>query len=68
MDKEVDIVGEEQRRRPLASEVERLLSDNSLARKLLKWRPEIGLRQGLVETIEWIEANQDKFRSRVYNV
>ncbi|MCS6761547.1 MAG: NAD-dependent 4,6-dehydratase LegB [Candidatus Devosia symbiotica] len=55
----VNIVIEQdgQRLRPQGSEVERLWSDNSLARERLGWVPHYagldGLRRGLSETAEW---------------
>ena len=68
MGREVEIVSEEQRLRPKDSEVDRLLSDNSLARELLGWTPEKGLKTGLEETIAWIRANPDRFRPGIYNI
>ncbi len=32
-------------------------SDNSMLRKLLSWEPRIGLREGLVPTYRWIDAD-----------
>lgn len=50
---------DESRLRPNVSEVERLLSDNSKAKKLLGWEPkyagESGFREGLRLTLEWLE-------------
>lgn len=43
--------------RPPGSEVERLVSDPSLARSLLAWEPRIGLEEGLVRTIEWLKKS-----------
>ncbi|NLU65862.1 SDR family NAD(P)-dependent oxidoreductase [Streptomyces sp. HNM0574] len=48
------IVTDTSRLRPAGSEVERLLSDNGLARELSGWRPEMSLRDGLTETSRWI--------------
>jgi len=59
---------ESQRVRPPASEVERLLSDNSLAKELLDWEPETSLEDGLKQTIAWIKENQDRFRQGVYAI
>jgi dTDP-glucose 4,6-dehydratase len=57
---------ESQRLRPEASEVFRLLSDNSQARQELNWQPEVDLDQGLDHTIDWIEANLALFRTGKY--
>lgn len=51
--REVPIVTEDLRQRPRKSEVERLLSDNSLSTSLSGWRPTVGLREGLARTAEW---------------
>ena len=49
---------EESRLRPEKSEVERLLSDNTKAKKLLSWEPESqgreGFRSGLAKTLDWL--------------
>jgi dTDP-glucose 4,6-dehydratase len=50
--KEIRVAPE--RLRPDRSEVGRLLSDNRLARKLLGWKPEVTLQDGLTQTINWI--------------
>lgn len=52
------------RKRPLKSEVNKLLSNNKKAIKLLKWRPKFagvkGFEKGLSNTIEWFKANNKK--------
>ncbi len=70
-----DIVGRQltveldaQRVRPAASEVMRLISDPSLAKELMGWEPTVGLRAGLERTVEWIAANQDRFRVGEYTI
>jgi dTDP-glucose 4,6-dehydratase len=54
---------DKKRIRPEKSEVNRLLCDNSKAKKLLNWKPEIkgikGLEVGLSETIDWILSNKN---------
>jgi len=47
------IVCEDERLRPPGSEVERLLCDNSLSRRLTGWQPSVPLRDGLARTIAW---------------
>ncbi len=69
MDLEVRIEGDDPRRtRPEGSEVERLLSNNTLARELLGWEPAISLEAGLSKTIEWIRSNKEKYRSDGYTI
>jgi dTDP-glucose 4,6-dehydratase len=52
--------------RPPASEVQRLLSDPALARRVIGWEPAIDLRTGLSRTIEWIAAHLDHYRIGEY--
>lgn len=56
------------RLRPVASEVMRLLSDNSLARERLGWVPRVSLDEGLDRTIAWIKDNIGHYRVGVYEV
>jgi NAD dependent epimerase/dehydratase len=62
------VVEDAQRVRPAASEVERLLCDNTLARELVGWTPRVSLEEGLGRTIEWIERNLDRFKTEIYNI
>jgi len=57
-----------QRVRPAGSEVERLVADNGLARKLLGWEPRISLEDGLARTVEWIRTNLQWYRPQIYAV
>ena len=56
---EADIVTEEARIRPEASEVQILLSDPSLAHEVLGWAPTVSLEQGLAATAEWLRPRVD---------
>lgn len=64
----VEIVSEDKRLRPAKSEVERLCSDNSLARKLLDWQPSVAFIDGLRQTIQWIQEHLDLYRIGEYQV
>jgi NAD dependent epimerase/dehydratase len=68
MAKQVEIIGEKKRSRPEKSEVERLLCDNSKAKKLIDWHPKISLNDGLFKTIEWIKQNMGNYKPEIYNV
>lgn len=63
---------EQARVRPENSEVERLLSDNSKAKKLLGWEPNFkgrdGFKSGLQETLNWISSRieSDSFDPGLY--
>jgi len=62
----VKIVIDPERLRPEKSEVQRLLSDNSLAKKLLGWQPMVSFEQGLEKTIAWISSHLDLYRPGRY--
>jgi NAD dependent epimerase/dehydratase len=66
--RELELVCDRQRLRPSKSEVDRLHSDNTLAKELLGWSPTVSLAEGLRTTIEWIRRNQNMFRAGVYEV
>ena len=70
MNSDVEFVKEEERIRPENSEVFRLWCDNSKIEKLTGFKPQIDLREGLRQTIEWfsIEENLKKYKSNIYNV
>ncbi len=54
------------RLRPKKSEVERLISDNSLAHTRLGWSPQVSLDDGLARTIAWIRDHLDRYRPETY--
>ncbi|MBI4762511.1 MAG: GDP-mannose 4,6-dehydratase [Chloroflexota bacterium] len=62
----VRITEDRQRLRPEASEVLRLVSDNSLAVQRLGWRPSVSLDEGLKQTIEWMRGNLDRYKVGAY--
>lgn len=66
--REIRIQKEKGRSRPAKSEVERLVADNSLARKVLKWKPKVTLEEGLLKTAEWIRKNQDEYKTNEYSI
>jgi dTDP-glucose 4,6-dehydratase len=53
---DLPVESEAARRRPAASEVDRLCSDPRRAREAFGWRPAWSLRDGLSETIEWLRS------------
>ena len=68
MNKEINIVCEEQRLRPSKSEVERLLACNKKAKDLLDWSPRTTLEEGLAQTIAFIEDNLTHYQAKGYVV
>lgn len=61
-----EIVAEECRERPPASEVERLLCDNRLMKEITEWSPSVTLEEGLARTVEWFrdERNLASYKLR----
>lgn len=72
MGRDVEIVTEDQRLRPEASEVERLWADSELMRSLTGWTPEYGsgdgFKRGLQATIDWFSdpANLARYKTDRY--
>jgi dTDP-glucose 4,6-dehydratase len=64
----ISIVCEDERLRPAKSEVERLQADNSLARQLLAWEPQVSLDDGLRRTIDWIREHRNVYKVAGYHV
>lgn len=62
------IVVDKDRLRPERSEVMRLISNNALARDILKWEPMVSLEQGINQTIEWISENLNQYRAGKYEI
>ena len=64
------IVSEDQRIRPKESEVEKLVCNNNLIKKLTGWDSEIHLEEGLSRTVEWFrdKDNLYKYKSDIYNI
>ena len=66
--RKLEVVSDDQRKRPEKSEVERLLADNGRAREVLDWSPRVTLEQGLERTAEWFERHLDAYKGDIYNV
>jgi NAD dependent epimerase/dehydratase len=64
------LVTDEERLRPTASEVERLIADNRLMCELTGWTPSISLEAGLARTVAWFSepANLQRYKVDIYNV
>lgn len=70
MQADVVIESEDLRVRPSGSEVERLWCDNTKIHQLTGFRPQVGLKDGLRLTIEWLSNpdNLKKYKAHLYNV
>ncbi len=66
MGKRLSLRQEKTRQRSNSSEVQRLLSDNAKARRLLKWTPQVSLEEGLQKTITWMETNLNIYKVKSY--
>ena len=64
----VEVVSDVDRLRPKASEVERLLCDNTRVREWTGWRPEVPLEEGLRRTAEWMAENPGPVPTSKYHV
>ena len=70
----VNVITQKERIRPKKSEVNRLISSNKKARKILKWKPKYigstGFKKGLEKTIEWFKnkENLSHYNIDIYNV
>jgi dTDP-glucose 4,6-dehydratase len=62
----IRVVSDEERIRPAASEVGRLMAGTALASELWGWKPEYSLDRGLDETIAWVRENLATFRVDSY--
>jgi NAD dependent epimerase/dehydratase len=65
---ELPVVSTDERLRPPDSEVERLVADPRKAERLLGWKAEVGLDEGIERTIEWIRGSLAAYKPDVYNV
>lgn len=68
IDKNPKIETDEQRIRPHASEVERLMADTKKAKNILNWAPNISIDEGLKMTIAWISKNLNLYKTNLYNI
>lgn len=62
------IVGDDERRRPDRSEVERLLGSNEKLRRITGWAPTTDISAGLIETIAWFKNESHRYKAEMYNV
>ncbi len=63
MKKKISIEVDKKRLRPKNSEVDRLLSSNKKAKKILGWKPEYhglnGFKKGILKTIQWFSQRKN---------
>ena len=66
--KDMEIMSKLERVRPEKSEVDRLVADNSKAKKLIGWEPKVSLNEGLNRTIQWCSKNLSSYKVDIYNI
>ncbi len=66
--RDVEIITDDQRIRPEGSEVMRLIADNRKAKELMGWEPQVSIRDGLQQTINWISDHLHLFDIDRYTV
>lgn len=65
---EIILETDQQRKRPLKSEVERLLANTDKAKRLLDWEAKVPLSNGLQLTIDWLKSHKAAYKTELYNV
>lgn len=70
MHSDVNFITEQQRIRPINSEVFRLWCDNSKIEKLTGFKPQLSIEEGLKKTVDWftVQENLSKYKANLYNV
>jgi NAD dependent epimerase/dehydratase len=68
INRDVRVRTDEGRVRPEASEVLRLISDNSKAKRLMGWTPTVNFDTGLERVIDYIRTHPEQYKAEIYNV
>ena len=63
--KQLPVIEKDERKRPEASEVFKLLGSARLASERAKWNPQTSLADGLAKTIDWFRAHTDGSSARI---
>jgi len=63
-----EIIAEDERLRPEASEVMELLCNSGKAQKMLGWEPRVSLEEGLGRTVSYIRDHLHHYKPQLYNV
>ena len=65
---EAEVVLDQRRVRPEASEVQRLVCSAEKLKALTGWRPRTSLDDGLAATIDYVNSHLDRYKPDVYNI
>lgn len=65
-----EVIVDQKRLRPAASEVERLFGSNTKIKKLTEWSPQFSFEDGLRTTADWFsrDDNLDRYKTDIYNI
>ena len=66
--KDVRVVTDESRIRPVHSEVEALRADYTKLKNKTGWQPQYSYEEGLKITIDWMAKNIELYKSKAYNI
>lgn len=64
--KKIKIISEKKRKRPISSEVKRLVCDYSKFRKLTNWKPKTSFENGIEFTLQWFLENKSKYSNKYH--
>lgn len=66
--RDVQLVTDPQRVRPVDKEAGRLFADIEKAKTLLNWQPTVSLDEGLQSTIDWMRGHLSRFADTAYRI
>ncbi len=66
--RKVNIELDESRIRPEKSEVDRLVADNRLIKRITNWEPKVSFAEGLQKTYHWVKRNLHYFNPDRYSM
>ncbi len=68
LNKNLNILHDNNRDRPEKSEVTELICDNKKAKEMLNWKSQYSLSDGIKNTIEHIRENQNLYKNNLYTI
>jgi len=68
LNKKFTVITDESRIRPKKSEVWKLVCDSKKAKKMVGWKCNYTLKDGLEETVDWIRDNLNFYKIQLYNL
>jgi dTDP-glucose 4,6-dehydratase len=64
----LNVTVNDDRKRPVGSEVNQLIANCIKAQELLNWKPQVEFDDGLGRTIDWIENSLSTFKTSQFNI